>query len=245
MAERVCAGHSLSGNVVSRSMRRRCTYDGQPCGVVHPLVHGECLEGCQSLIVIHSQYTVEVHIVARAHESVGRIGSETQYSLGLHFLHGRYDYACFLSANQAVVSRVGIEREDGYARRVDAEILLQRAVENLELFHDAVLGHPFHDVSYGHMTGDECHAEIAFQQNHECLASIAHAFFNVFGMSGEVECFRLDGILVDRGCNEHINFSILIVGQCSFQCIECRLSCFGRRLSQFHLQFVFGACQYV
>ena len=181
--------------------------------------------------------------VAGTHESVCRIWTETLHTLGYHFFHRRDDDFGFFRADDTIVACMRIQREDSDARTTDAEILLQRAMEDFHLFHNQFLGNGSGNVLHRDVSCHQCHSEIVFQQNHQCLVVIAYTFLDVFGMSRKVEAVRLDGVLVDRCCHQHIDIAFAIVLQRSFQRIQSCLSGFGSRLGQFHLQFVFRTAQ--
>ena len=55
---------ALSGNVVGSTMIGRRTYDGQTCGIVDATLQSNRLERSQSLVVIHSQHTIEAIVGA-------------------------------------------------------------------------------------------------------------------------------------------------------------------------------------
>ena len=118
-------------------------------------------------------------------------------------------------------------------------------MENLHLFHNQFFGQFTGNVTHGYMASHQCHTEITLQQNHQGLLSFTYTLFNVFRMSREMERIRLDGMLVDRSCHQHIEQAFPVIGQRSFQCSQCRFSSFGSRLGQFHLQLLFYAVHHV
>ena len=119
--------------------------------------------------------------IAGSHKTVGRIRTETLYMAFYHFLDGRLDNRCLFRTDQSVVTGMRVQRENGNAGIVDTEILFQRLMEDFQFLHDQFLGQVRSNFPYRNVTGYQCHAEIAFQQNHQGLVAFPYPFFNIFG----------------------------------------------------------------
>ena len=158
-----------------------------------------------------------------------------------HFLDGRLDNRCLFRTDQSVVTGMRVQRENGNAGIVDTEILFQRLMEDFQFLHDQFLGQVRSNFPYRNVTGYQCHAEIAFQQNHQGLVAFPYPFFNIFGVSREMEDIRLDGMLVDRSRNQYVEYPFRVIVQRSFQGRQSCLSGLHGRFGQFHLQFLFRA----
>ena len=136
-----------------------------------------------------------------------------------------------------------IQREYSNTRCINTKILLQRTMEDRKFIHDQFFGNGIRHLSDRKVSCYQSHSEIIFQKNHQSLFILSHTFFNIFRMSREMERIRLDIMLIDRSGYQHIYQTILIILQCSFQCIQSGLTRFWSRLGKFHFQFVFRTVQ--
>ena len=137
--------------------------------------------------MVHGKHTIEVAEGAATHEAVGRVGAKADDTLLTHGLDGGSDDALFFSSDDTTVACMGVECQHGNAWSIDAEVLLERSVENGELLLDKLLGEQRRNLCYGYMTSDECYAQSVIGKDHQCFITFAYALFDVFGMSGEGE----------------------------------------------------------
>ena len=86
----------------------RGAHVGKAGGVVYALIHGERLERCESLVVVHGKDAVKLLVGFRAEESVGSVGSEGEYLLVAGLFDCRYYYITLLGAEQSVLAGMGI-----------------------------------------------------------------------------------------------------------------------------------------
>ena len=182
-------------------------------------------------------------IIARPHESVCRIRAKALNTLGNHFLYSRYNHFVFFRTDYSVITCMRIQREHRNTWCIDTKVFFQRTVEYRQFFHYRFLGNGICYLSDRKMSCHQSHSEIILQKDHQSLFVLTHTFFNILRMSWEMECFRLDVMLIDRSGHQYIYQTILIILQCSFQRIQSSLSCFWSRLGKFHFQFVFCTIQ--
>ena len=219
-------------------MRRRSTYYGKSCSIVHTFVHSQCLEWSESLVVIHCQYTVKMGKVTGTHKAVGRIRAVTQHTFFSQFFNGRNNYLLFLRPQQTVVTGMRIQRKYGNARRSYAKVLLQRAVEDRQLLLYQFLGKRRCNLPYRNMPGHQCHPEIVFHQNHQSLPAIAQLLFNILRMAGERKLFRLYGMFVDRSSDNNVNQSCLVFLNRFLQSAKCGLASLRVGFGELNLHFI-------
>ena len=116
-------------------------------------------------------------------------------------------------------------------------------MENSKFFHDQLLGNRIGNFSNRKVSCNQSHSEIILQKNHQGFSILSHTFFNIFRMSREMERIRLDIMLVDWSGYQHINQTVTIILQCSFQRIQSRFTGFRSSLGHFHFQFIFRTVQ--
>ncbi len=89
-----------------------------------------------------------------------------------------------------------------------AEILDKRAVES-----DQLVGYSFRCDRSGHignrfMDSHESYTQPFGTHYHHGLMTFAETILKIFGVAREVEIIAMDGLLVDRRGNEHVNETV-------------------------------------
>ena len=117
----IAASHLISGTMV----RRRPDYR-QACSEIDAVLECQCLERCKSLVVVHGQSGIELGIMSKAEDTVGRLGAERHYSLLIGSLDGRRNDPFFLIPEKASVAAVRVETKYCDLGLDHSEIPLQR-----------------------------------------------------------------------------------------------------------------------
>ena len=182
--------------------------------------------------------------IAWTHKAVSRIRSIAQDASGRHLFQCRNDNFFFFFSQQTFISRMRIQRKYGNARCIDSEVLFQRLVEDSQFLLYQFLRYSRSNLTDRDMPGNQCHPEIIFHQNHQWLGTIAQSLFYIFRMTGKCKSFRLNGMLVDGSCDNHVNQSLFIFLDSSFQSTECSLSGFRICLWEFYFHFIIRAVHY-
>ena len=134
-----------------------------------------------------------------------------------------------------------VQSEHGDARRFDAQVALQRLVEDAQLLYDSVLSNSIGHLADRKVCRYQSHTQRAVHQHHQGLLTFAHTGLNVFGVSGELELLTLDGVFVDRCGYQHINQSGTVVDDGTLQRHQGRLSALLGRLAQVDFHFFLDA----
>ena len=151
MAQGHLIGDALAGNIESRTVVRRGA-DGTDASLqLHAVIHGERLEGNQSLIVEHSEHTIEVVVHFLSEEVVSHKRTEGLYTLFLKLFNSRGNDVLLLAA------RLRIQPEYGQAGIGDAEVTLQTGVEDAPLVHNLLLSDSLRHILDGQMGGNEAY----------------------------------------------------------------------------------------
>ena len=176
--------------------------------------------------------------MSRPEKSVGSIGAETENAWLFGLFEGGNDDVLLFASQQAVFSGVGIEGEHGDARFLDAEVFVQTAVEDGELFENVLPRNHRGNFREGKVGGDQRHAYALVEQNHERFLSVSGFFLEIFGVSREVESVRLYGVFVDGGRDDGVDESRLQIGRGGFEGEEGGFAGLCCGLGEFHFQFV-------
>jgi len=137
-----------------------------------------------------------------------------------------------------------IQRKHCNTRCADSKILLQGAVEYLQFFLYQFFGDASGYLFNGNMSGHQCYPEVIFHQNHKGLLAISQFLLYILRMSGEGKLLRLDGMLVDGSCDNHVYHSLLIFLNGFFQCTKCSFTSFNVRFRELNLYFIIRTVHY-
>ena len=125
-------------------MRRRCAYQGQSCHVACAAFRGKCLEGNESLVVIHRHYAVERLVHPVAEKRVCLIRTERIHTLVIQFSGHWSNHLAFLVSVGA-----GVESQYGYARVVYPEVAFQACEEVARQFLQSLCRYSVSHILYG------------------------------------------------------------------------------------------------
>ena len=131
----VAAGHFVGGAVV-----RRCPDIRQPGREIDAVRECECLEWCETLVVVHRECGVEPAVVAEPEISVRGVRTIGKDPFLLCLLDCREDDVALLVSEKAAVAAVGVEPEHCNFRLVNTEVPLQRVPHQAQLPQDAFGG---------------------------------------------------------------------------------------------------------
>ncbi len=123
--------------------------------------------------MIHGHDAVEAAIVARAEETVGREGSESEYTLLAGLLYAGDYHILLLVAEQTAVAGMRIEREHSDARTLESEVAAQRLVERTDGFGHRLAGDGLCHFRNGEMGAHESHTDVIVEKNHAGLVALA------------------------------------------------------------------------
>ena len=157
LTEGVFVGLALSCDVIGRTVVGTGTHDGKSCRIVHPVVHGQELEGSQSLVVVHGQHGIIVLKGSTAEEAVGGIGAVGIDAFLIGLLDGRREDGLFLFSQESVVACMGVESQHGNAGTGDKEVTAQGSMEDAELLQDAFGGEAAGYLRHGQVGRCQCH----------------------------------------------------------------------------------------
>lgn len=115
MAHWHLVGNTFASNAKTSRSVRCGSHERKPSKIVHSAFYRQCAERCDSLIVIHCQYGIELLPVASTKELVGCIRSKCLNALLFKGFDCRIDNLLFLGPQQSVGPRLGIERENSDA----------------------------------------------------------------------------------------------------------------------------------
>ncbi len=112
-----------------------------------------------------------------------------------------------------------VERQNGDARGMDAEIAHKRAVEHAQFFQHCLARYGLRHLIDGQMCGPESHTHVVAAQHHERTASVvaSERCFEIFRVAREGELGAVYVVLVDGRCHEHIYVPLAQVGHGAFQ----------------------------
>ncbi len=85
------------------------------------------------------------------------------------------------------------------------------------------------------MDGGQGHAHGLVEENHQGLVAVADRGLEILGVAGEGEQLAVDGGLVDRGCEQHVDFAGLQVGDGPLKGLERGLSGLSRGVAGLYL----------
>lgn len=229
------AAHGLLGglaaacDVEAGAVVGGCAHIGETCGEVDAGIHGERLERSETLVVVHGKHTIEPMVKSAAEEAVGGIWAESEYPGGTGFLDGgSYDVG-FLAAEKAFLAGMRIEREDGDAGGVHAEVADERAVEYAQFLQNGLFGYGLRHPADGKVCGDKGYTDIIGAEHHKRLV-VGIAFrserrFEILGVARKTELFALYGMLVDGCGDEHVYEAAAEVGDGALKGGEGCLAC--------------------
>ena len=101
--ERVSYSEVFAGYIIARAVVWRGADHIQPRSIVDPITKGDGLKRDQSLIVIHGQHRIKLHIRPRPKEPISRIRAHTEDPLVTRLDHSRSDDLLLFFAQQAIV----------------------------------------------------------------------------------------------------------------------------------------------
>ena len=166
-----------------------------------------------SLIVIHRNNPVETCQDAFDEQRVRREGPFRVDTLRAQLRHGRLCDLFVLRSHVAVFTGMRIDRGDADFRMGDS-FRPDRAAEQAGGFHNPFPGGEFCYVLQRDMGGYESHAQRIGGLHHGEIGRSAE-FRNQFGVTGEGNTRQIDGRLVDRSCDNGIDFSGESIQGCS------------------------------
>ena len=191
-------------------MVRRGAYDGQAGGEIDAVREGQGLERGQALVVVHGQGGVKAAVVPQAEEAVGGVGAKGLDAFLLGLQHGRKDDVLLLVAQQAAVSAVGVQAQDGNLGIRDAEVPLQGGLHDAELPEDAFLGKTGGNVPQGDVARHHANLDLAAHHDHGHVVGPEFPL-EEFGVAGVGEALRVHGAFVDGGGHQHVYLPVLEV----------------------------------
>ena len=157
LAEGTFVGYVFTCYLIRRTMIRRCAHNRQSGGEVYAFATIESLERSKALIMVHGKHAVERLITATGEKTVSRIRTESIYAFFRKLLDRRSDNLLLLCAKQTAIAGMGIERKYCYAWVGNAEVTLQRPVENLSFLNYVFFCYCLRNIFYLQMCCNKGH----------------------------------------------------------------------------------------
>ena len=170
-------------------------------------------------------------VLARAKETVGRVGAESHDTLVVRLLDGRTNNLLFFLANQTIIACMRIQSQHRNARTTNAEILQQRVGQRVQLAQDTLFSDAARYLRYGHMVANQRHFHLRANHHHQTLASVSEHLRQVLGMTRETELVTLDVLLVDWCSHEGVHQTGFQVFAGATQGQKRGMTCFRRRMA--------------
>ena len=110
-------------------------------------------------------------------------------------------------SEQPLFTGMGIESENGDARRGNSEVFDERAVECRQPLTDSVGRDALLHLINRRMGCQERNAQVAGNHHHQRLVAprLGKRRFEIFRMSRKGKSRTLDSLLVDRSCDKHVD----------------------------------------
>ena len=180
--------------------------------------------------MVHGQNAVVAGVSPSGEEPVGGEGAEGQHAGLVGLDDRRADDLLLLAAQEPAVAGVGVERQHGDAGLDDAEVLLERAAQRVEVGDDLLARDAGGDLRHGDVLGDQSHAQAVAAEDHHRVAFELGA--EVFGVAREAEVVALHGLLVEGCRDERVEMPLLQVADRRAERLDGRAARLGGRLAR-------------
>ena len=181
----------------------------------------ECFHRRQPLIFIHRQNTVKSSEVAVGKELFALVRPEDTDTGIREFLDGRHhDLLLLLLRMSFTVIRV--QRQDSDARSLDREVTAKGGIELGHFVDDAFCRHRRRHVAQRHVTSQGSHAHLLTDKDVETFLVLRDAALDKLLIAREVEAIDMHVFLVHRSHHEHVEQSVLEIGDGPVQALDGR-----------------------